>query len=220
MGQEIRFGRHRFDPWSGRLWAGQREVKLTPRAAAVLAALIGRAGQLVTRRELFRAVWGDTVVGDAALTACIQELRGALDDDARRPRFIETRHRRGYRFVAPLHSPATASSPCRPFPSVDGESPAPVVGRRRELEELSARLASAIRGSRQLVFVTGEPGIGKTTVVQGFLLSAVAGGDGYRLAQGRCVETRGAGEPYLPLLEAMTALCRQPGGQPIVRLFH
>src|SRR5262249_796305 len=153
-------------------------------------------------------------------TACIQELRGALDDDARRPRFIETRHRRGYRFVAPLQSPATASSPCRPFPSVDGESPAPVVGRRRELEELSARLASASRGSRQLVFVTGEPGIGKTTVVQGFLLSAVAGGDGSRLAQGRCVETRGAGEPYLPLLEAMTALCRQPGGQPIVRLFH
>src|SRR5262245_7949986 len=107
MGQEIGFGRHRFDPQSGRLWTGQREVKLTPRAAAVLAVLIGRAGQVVARAELFRAVWGDTVVGDAALTTCIQELRGALDDDARRPRFIETRHRRGYRFVAPVAAPAT-----------------------------------------------------------------------------------------------------------------
>ena len=76
MGHEVRFGRHRFDPRTGRLWAGQREVSLTPRAAAVLAALVARAGQLVTRQELFESVWGDTVVSDAALTACIQELRG------------------------------------------------------------------------------------------------------------------------------------------------
>src|SRR5262245_51274900 len=119
MEGEIGFGRHRFDPRSGRLWAGQREVRLTPRAAAVLAALVERAGQLVTRSELFRSVWGDTVVGDAALTACIQELRGALDDDARRPRFIETRHRRGYRFVAPVTLAASAASAGPPAPSVE-----------------------------------------------------------------------------------------------------
>jgi DNA-binding winged helix-turn-helix (wHTH) protein len=100
MEHEVSFSRHRFDPRTGRLWAGRREVKLTPRAAAVLAVLIERAGQPVTRDELFQSVWRDVVVGDAALTACIQELRGALDDNARRPRFIETRHRGGYRFVA------------------------------------------------------------------------------------------------------------------------
>ena len=103
MSPEVQFDHHRFDPRTGRLWAGRREVDLTPRAAAVLAVLIARAGQLVTRRELFDAVWGDTVVSDAALTACVKELRGALDDDASRPRFIETRHRRGYRFVARIH---------------------------------------------------------------------------------------------------------------------
>src|SRR3989304_2295696 len=108
MGQEVSFGRHRFDPGTGRLWAGRREVKLTPRAAAVLAALIERAGQPVTRAELFQSVWRDVVVGDAALTACIQELRGALDDDARRPRFIETRHRRGDRFAPPMVLSASA----------------------------------------------------------------------------------------------------------------
>jgi DNA-binding winged helix-turn-helix (wHTH) protein len=58
MGHEVSFGRHRFDPRTGRLWAGRREVNLTPRAAAVLAVLIERAGELVTRHELFQSVWG------------------------------------------------------------------------------------------------------------------------------------------------------------------
>src|SRR5262245_51916097 len=133
MGREVSFGRHRFDPRTGQLWAGPREVKLTPRASAVLAVLIERAGEPVTRAELFRTVWGDTVVGDAALTACIQELRGALADDARRPRFIETRHRRGYRFLATVGSPTPASSARHLPPSMEAGSATPVVGRHREL---------------------------------------------------------------------------------------
>src|SRR6185436_1376715 len=118
MEREVIFDRHRFDPRTGRLWAGRREISLTPRAAAVLGTLVARAGQLVTRQELFQSVWGDTVVSDAALTACIQELRNALADNARRPRFIETRHRRGYRFAArvqPLAAPpAPHDTPLRP----------------------------------------------------------------------------------------------------------
>ena len=113
MGSEVTFDRHRFDPGTGRLWNGRREVSLTPRAAAVLAELVERAGQVVTRQELLQSVWGDTVVSEAALTACIQELRRALADDARRPRFIETRHRRGYRFAARV----LPSAPLAPAPS-------------------------------------------------------------------------------------------------------
>ena len=141
--QAVVFDRHRFDPRTGRLWAGRREVGLTPRAAAVLAALVARAGELVTRQELFERVWGETVVSDAALSACIRELRGALADDARRPRFIETRHRRGYRFVARV-TPRAAG--------VDGASPSPralVVGRDRELSELRAHLACAVKPHRR-----------------------------------------------------------------------
>jgi predicted ATPase/DNA-binding winged helix-turn-helix (wHTH) protein len=215
MGHEVHFDHHRFDPRTGRLWAGRREVSLTPRAAAVLAVLVARAGQLVTRQELFETVWGDTVVSDAALTACIQELRGALADDARRPRFIETRHRRGYRFAARVHPSA---APATPAPAPPGPAPL-VVGRDRELVELRACLQQAASGTRQIVFVTGEPGIGKTTLIELFLAEA-AGGDRLRIAQGRCVETHGAGEAYLPLLEAMTRLCREPGGQPITRLLR
>src|SRR5262249_37824562 len=106
MEQSISFGRHRFDLETGRLWSGKREVKLTPKASAVLKALVTHAGQPVRKDELFASVGKDTVVSDDALTSCIQELRRALADDAKRPRFIETRHRRGYQFVARLSEEA------------------------------------------------------------------------------------------------------------------
>jgi DNA-binding winged helix-turn-helix (wHTH) protein len=81
------------------LWRGKQEVSLTGKASAVLRYLVERAGQLVTKDELFAAVWPQTVVSDAALASCIQELRQALRDDAKKPRYIETVHRRGYRFL-------------------------------------------------------------------------------------------------------------------------
>ena len=195
---------------------GRREIRLTPKAAAVLAALIERAGEPVTRRELFASVWGDTIVGDATLTTCIRELREALDDDARRPRFIETRHRRGYRFVAQLgRSPAPTGSlpPWRFGPA------APVVGRDRELAALHACLEAARAGRRQIVFITGEPGIGKTTAVDAFLAAASERGN-VRVAYGRCIEHYGAGEAYLPLMEAITRLGREPDGQRLVRVLR
>jgi adenylate cyclase len=116
MDQGVSFGDYRFDVETGRLWSGTREVRLTPKASAVLRMLVSRAGEPVTKEDLFASVWTDTVVTDDALTSCIQELRRALADDAKQPRFIETRHRRGYRFVARL-AEATADA----FP----ESPAP-----------------------------------------------------------------------------------------------
>jgi TolB-like protein/Tfp pilus assembly protein PilF len=94
------FDGYRFDRSTGRLWAGQREVRLTPKATAVLGALVTRAGDLVTKEELLASVWSDTAVSDDALISCVQELRKALADNAKQPRFIETRHRRGYCFIA------------------------------------------------------------------------------------------------------------------------
>jgi DNA-binding winged helix-turn-helix (wHTH) protein/predicted ATPase len=214
MRREVSFGRHRFDPPTGRLWSGKREVRLTPKAAAVLAALVARAGQPVTREELFASVWGDTVVSDAALASCIQELREALGDDAKQPRFIETRHRRGYRFVAPLSLPATEP------PLRDSRPPPVLVGRERELGELRACLDRAAQGERQLVFLTGEPGIGKTTVIEAFLADAAAHRPELRIGQGRCIDHYGAGEAYLPILEALTRLCREPAGADLVRLLR
>jgi DNA-binding winged helix-turn-helix (wHTH) protein/predicted ATPase len=217
---EVRFGRHRFEPRSGRLWLGSREIRLTPKAAAVLALLIERAGQVVTRDELFAVVWNDAAVSDTTLTSCVRELRQALGDDAARPRFIETRHRRGYRFLA-HPSPSDVSEAARASPSPAAVAPPlrPVVGREDVLAQLRACLERARHGERQLVFVTGEPGIGKTTVVDTFL-GRVGGLERLRVGQGRCIEHYGPGEPYLPVLEALTRLCREAGEPPLLPLLR
>jgi TolB-like protein/Tfp pilus assembly protein PilF len=122
MDRGVSFGRYSFEPATGRLWSGRHEVRLTPKAASVLGALLARAGQPVSKEELFATVWRGTVVGDDALTTCIQELRKALADDARHPLFIETRHRRGYCFIARMSGPVAAApgaeSPVRGMPTV------------------------------------------------------------------------------------------------------
>ena len=98
----LRFGPYQFDAGRGQLQRGSQIVKLTPKALALLRFFLTQPGQVVTKEELFRTVWPDTVVSDAALTACILELRQALRDNARTPRYIETVHRRGFRFIASL----------------------------------------------------------------------------------------------------------------------
>lgn len=107
-GRRVRFGRNSFEPATGRLWAGEAEVRLTRKAAEVLGLLVERAGHPVSKQDFFASAWRNTVVSDDALTTCIQELRKALGDDARQPRYIETRHRYGYSFVAPLATDASS----------------------------------------------------------------------------------------------------------------
>ena len=113
----LTFGRFRLNPRGG-LTAGAREIKLTPKALALLSYLTERPGEVVTKDELFAAVWPETTVGDAALVTCIQELRSALKDDARQPRYIETLHRRGYRFIG---KPAAAAG--APKARANGKAP-------------------------------------------------------------------------------------------------
>ena len=118
----VAFGGYRFEIGTGRLWSGTREIRLTPKASDVLKKLVLHAGELVSKEDLFATVWNGTAVSDDALTSCIQELRRALKDDSKEPRFIETRHRRGYRFVTPL--------------SEDEDAPAVERGRRSLEQEI------------------------------------------------------------------------------------
>ena len=98
----LTFGEFRLDPVSGHLYRGQQIVALAPKAFALLQFLAGQAGRLVSKQELLAAVWPGVFVGDAVLKSTIRELRKALGDDSIEPRFIETAHRRGYRFMAPV----------------------------------------------------------------------------------------------------------------------
>ena len=199
--QEIAFGRYRLHPRGG-LMLRSREVRLTPKALALLYFLAERPGQVVTKEELFGAVWADTAVGDAALVTCIQELRKALRDDARRPRYIETLHRRGYRFIGKsVRDEALEAMPATPI----------LVGREPELSQLRETLARAHAGERQVAFVSGEAGIGKTSLVRTFVAAAASSAD-VHVAWGEAVEHYGASEPYLPLLEALVRWCRGTSG--------
>src|SRR5216684_5467362 len=83
-------------------WCGARRLKLTPRAFAVLRHLVEHRGRLITKDELLTTVWRDAIVSDAALASCIRDLRKALADSSGAPRYIETVHRRGFRFIGPV----------------------------------------------------------------------------------------------------------------------
>src|SRR5262245_23484768 len=206
----IVFAPFRLDLADERLLRGEAAVPLTPRAFAVLRLLAGRAGRLVTKEDILNAVWKGTHVQEAVLKVAVREIRHALGDSARAPRFIETVHRRGYRFVA------------RPGPESGGvEGGAAVaagleggglvfVGREAELAALKESLERALRGQRQVVFVSGEAGIGKTAMVRAFLESSAARSDLW-VASGLCLEHYGAGEAYRPVLEAFGRLARGPG---------
>ena len=195
------------------LWRGPRAIKLRPKAYAVLQHLLARPGQLVTKEQLIAAVWRDTFVGDAVLKVTIRQIRKALSDDPGAPRFIETAHRRGYRFIGAIDAgsdaatmPAASAEP----PSAGAaaaEPPSGFVGRAGALAQLHGSLGRARRGERQIVFVTGEAGIGKTTLLDTFTRS-VAADRSVRICFGQCLEQYGMGEPYLPVLEAMRQLCR------------
>ena len=100
MAQSVQtFGEFRMDIINQCVWREHEEIRLTPKAFAVLRTLLDQPGQLVRKEEFFRRVWPASVVSEAALTVCIRELRCALRDDARRPRYIETLHRRGFRLM-------------------------------------------------------------------------------------------------------------------------
>lgn len=98
------------DPATHRLHREGTEVRLEPKVMALLVCLANRAGELVTREELERQVWGRAVVGYDALTSSIIKLRKALGDDSRRPRFIGTVSKKGYRLIAPVR-PAHETGP-------------------------------------------------------------------------------------------------------------
>ena len=104
------FGSFQLDSANASLRRGQQRIVMTPKAFGVLHYLLEHAGQLVSKNDLWRAVWPGVSVTDAALTVCVSELRKALGDDPRAPRYIETVHRLGYRFIAPVSTEAVQSS--------------------------------------------------------------------------------------------------------------
>ncbi|MGH8654899.1 MAG: AAA family ATPase, partial [Gammaproteobacteria bacterium] len=209
------------------LWHKNQPVALPPRAFSVLCYLVEHAGALVTKDEVLDAVWQHRFVSESVLKVCINELRRTLDDSAKTPRYIETVSRRGYRFIgAPKRLENIEATPQDSLPltaAIGGvlraTAPASYLLERAEpLAELQRLLERALGGGRQVVLITGEAGIGKTTVVETFLEPMANRGVGVLL--GRCIEHYGAGEAFLPLLEVFDRCCRATGGSGLMARLH
>src|SRR6266702_5889670 len=99
MARSLHFPPFRIDQDAQQLWCGENRINLRKKAWDVLCHLLSRPQELVTKEELVRAVWPDVAVTDASLTKAIREVRQALGDDHGSPRFIETVHRRGFRWI-------------------------------------------------------------------------------------------------------------------------
>jgi DNA-binding winged helix-turn-helix (wHTH) protein/predicted ATPase len=199
------------------LWRGTQAIKVRPKAFAVLDYLLGHPGQLVTKEELLNAVWPGTFVGEAVLKVAIGQIREALGDDPNSPSFIETAHRRGYRFIGRITANGQAPTNDRQVRSTNAlsdslwrvsDSATGVVGRDKALSRMRSWFEKTLSGERQIVFVTGEAGIGKTALIDTFARS-IAPDRNLRIGRGQCLEQYGTSEAYLPVLEAIGRLCRE-----------
>ena len=197
--------------WRQRDSGDDERLLLPPKAYGVLLYLIEHAGRLVTQDELLDAVWPGRFIQPEGLKSQILYIRRILEDDPKRPRFIETLPRRGYRFIG------ADSEVALPSAAVETRLAATrLVGRAQALNELNDASRSASEHKRQIVFVTGESGIGKTALVDAFLHQAALNEPGLRIAGGQCVEGYGGKEPYYPMLEALGQLTRGPGSGSVV----
>lgn len=217
----VRFDVFELDEGNARLLRQGNAVALAPTPFGLLCALARRAGSLLGKHALLDEVWGHRFVSDSVLKGAISDIRTALGDDPRQPRFIETVPRRGYRFVAvPVAAPAPGPPAARAaaigdaLASTGAAAGVGFVGRGRELATLAAAWERARNGARVIAWVAGEPGVGKTTLIERF----IGGLDDVMCAVGQCVQGFGASEPCHALLDAVASLARRdPAVAPLLR---
>ena len=180
-------------------------IALAPKVLQILLVLVQRAGQVVRKEDLIEAVWPDRFVEETGLTRNISLLRRALGREGQD--FVATVARIGYRFAIPvarIETSAVSSAPVQiPHTGVDrsgSDQGHVVLGRDAELTRLIESFEQARRGHGGIVAITGEPGIGKTTVVETFARQLNVP---HYLGRGRCSERLASAEPHLPILEAL-----------------
>ena len=199
---------------------GQR-IQLAPKAFAVLDYLRTHVDQLVTKDELLNAVWSQVYVGDAVLKVAVREIRQALQDTPRTPRYIETVHRRGYRFIGKL---PVANSPNKASSTITSNAAENIQPRTIDLPDRTTELTALndcwnkviSLPQRQIIFISGEAGIGKSTLIETWLENLIAPQQQELLyAKGQCLEQHSGSEAYQPVLEALGRLCNRPHSESV-----
>src|SRR5262245_57215755 len=169
MGQSdalrLRFDAFDLDEADARLKRDGKPVALPPKAFGVLCALARQPGVLVTKNALLDAVWGHQHVSESVLKTTISQVRAALADDASSPRYIETASRLGYRFIGTSAAPVSraAATVNASVPVADS-----MIGRRQALGRMQDSWQRAVSGQRQLCWLAGDAGVGKSTLLETF----------------------------------------------------
>jgi len=224
--QSYEFGTFRLDADERLLLRAGEAVPLTPKAFDLLLALVEQPGHLLEKDSLLKAVWPDSFVEENNLADNIFKLRKALGEGENGQKFIQTIPKRGYRFVANVSTTVGGVGLSRQEMERQGTDAARlpslcptasfsfrhIVGREPERNELRAAFKGANAGRGSLLCVAGEPGIGKTALVEDFLAELAAAGQ-CTMARSHCSERLAGTEAYLPLLEILESLL-QSGSNP------
>ncbi|HET7107418.1 MAG TPA: AAA family ATPase [Candidatus Acidoferrum sp.] len=205
------FREFRLDGINHCLWRAEERVPLTPKAFDVLRYLVEHSGRLVSQEEILESLWPDSYVNPEIVKKYVLRIRKVLGDEADKPIFVATFPRRGYQFIAPVQDERFPASS-----RTVQQATKTIVGRENALAQLDNFLDNAVQGERQIVFITGEAGIGKTTLADLFQQTATSRRK-LRIARGQCVEGFGGKEPYYALLEAIGQLLRDPDENPFVQ---
>ncbi|MBW2289732.1 MAG: AAA family ATPase [Deltaproteobacteria bacterium] len=190
-----RFGEFELDNSLYELRRDEQILEIGPRVFDVLAYLIDHSDRLVSKDELIQRVWGATAMSSSSVPTCIAAVRKVLGDDPADPQYIETLRGRGYRFIAELVQHLDAAEAgghsAVATPALAGDFGRSIfVERENELAALYAAFERTLSGTPQLVLVSGEPGIGKTRLLEEFALTTRD--DGAVVLLGRAIEGEGA----------------------------
>jgi DNA-binding winged helix-turn-helix (wHTH) protein/tetratricopeptide (TPR) repeat protein len=206
LGARYRFGIFELDPASRTLRAEGVELRLNGKPFELLLLLVRHAGHTVTREQAIAALWPDTRVHANSLAVASSSLRRVLHEAYPASDLIETVPRRGYRLKQSVVEIQAPDSATEGFATEGAPEPREIVGRSAELARLKALFTNASQGRGGLVFVSGEPGIGKTALLERSRWECEHAAPALLFGSGKCVEQKGATEAFAPVIQAVGEL--------------
>ena len=199
----FRFGDFTLDEERLELARGGAKLAIQPQPRDVLLHLLKNRHRVVGKRELVDAVWGGVMLSETVLAQTMLRLRRALEDDPEQPRMVETIRGRGYRFIASVTEHVAH----------DGSAPRPFVGRGETLAAIDARFDGAAAGRGSVVLIGGEPGLGKSRLLEVLAKRLRARGARVALVYGY---DEGRGASLWPFREAARSIAEQASLAPPV----
>jgi hypothetical protein len=143
------------------------------------------------------------------LKVAVGELRKALNDHPKQPTFIETVHRKGYRFIGEM-TLANETPTNITITSTTKNSSTTLFGRENSIHKLDECWSKTLSGKTQILFVNGEVGFGKSTLITHWLNEQTLTPSGYLFTSVSCFNQHDSSEPYLPILSALSNLLKNP----------